>query len=155
MDNQQPIRRSSTAASSSMDKYGRIEINGKNVIFHEKKAPVRGGGRGGAARRGAALSRDEKMRARKDANNPQERRKRRRQKLLILKEEKDRFDAMREIQEETRRYKQYWALGMAFIAFGVLWCVGALIFFFTEAKLLEITYFEALYFCFVSLLTIG
>lgn len=35
-----------------------------------------------------------------------ERRKQRRQKLLLLQEEKDRFDAMRQIQDETRRWKQ-------------------------------------------------
>jgi hypothetical protein len=27
--------------------------------------------------------------------------------LLLLQEEKDRFDAMRQIQEETKRWKQY------------------------------------------------
>ena len=36
-----------------------------------------------------------------------EKRKQRRQKLLLLQEEKDRFDAMRQIQDEARRWKQY------------------------------------------------
>ena len=73
----------------------------------------------------------------------------------MLLEEKDRFDAMREIQNETKRFKQYYALFMSFFAFGVLWGIGALIFMFSEMRVLGLTYFEALYFCFVSLLTIG
>jgi hypothetical protein len=62
---------------------------------------------------------------------------------------------MREIQEETRRYKQYWALGMAFVAFGILWCIGALVFMISESHLQGLSYYETLYFCFVALLTIG
>lgn len=102
-----------------------------------------------------ARSRDAKMAARSQSNTPHEKRHQRRQKLLLLKEEKDRFDAMREIEDDTRRFKQYYALFMAFLAFGILWCIGAVIFFITEQRLQDLTYFEALYFCFVSLLTIG
>ena len=40
----------------------------------------------------------------------------RRSKLLILREEKDRFDAMRNIQHSTKRFKQYFALSMSVIA---------------------------------------
>ena len=36
----------------------------------------------------------------------QDKRKERRQKLLLLKEDKDRFDVMRQIQGETKRWKQ-------------------------------------------------
>lgn len=50
---------------------------------------------------------------------------------------------------------RYWALGMAFLAFGILWGIGALVFMVTEARITGFTYFEALYFCFVALLTIG
>ena len=157
-----PARRPSSVSSvsgnsrrESMNKYGRIEIVGRTVTFHQKKAPAGGGGRGGAARNKQPLSRDEKMRARAEANNPQAKRYRRRQKLLLLKEEKDRFDAMREIQDETQRFKQYYSLGLAFLAFSVLWFVGAVIFFIAEARLQGISYFQALYFCFASLLTIG
>jgi len=137
----------------SLNQYGRLTIEGRTITFHEKKAPAQGGGRGGAARK--ALSRDEKMRARSQSNNPLEKRQQRRQRLLLLREEKDRFDAMREIQDETKRFKQFYALFMSFLAFGLLWGVGALIFMFSEERLLGLSYFEALYFCFVSLLTIG
>src|SRR5438046_10580151 len=76
-------------------------------------------------------------------------------KLLLLKEEKDRFDAMRKIQAGTARFKRWWALMMSVIAFGLLWCVGALIFHMVERGQQDLTYFRALYFCYVSLLTIG
>jgi potassium channel subfamily K, other eukaryote len=156
-----PARRTSVASSASsrresMDRYGRLEINGRTITFHEKKAPASGGGRGGAARTASKpLSRDEKMRARTQANTEHEKRKRRRQKLLLLKEERDRFDAMREIQDDTKKFKQYYALGMAFLAFGILLCMGALVFWLSEARLQNLSYFHSIYFCFVSLLTIG
>ena len=154
-----PPRRPSASPSvadrrASLNQYGRLTIDGRKITFHEKKAPAQGGGRGGAART-KALSRDEKMRAHSQTHNPAEKRRQRRQRLLLLREEKDRFDAMREIQDETKRFKQYYALFMSFVAFGLLWCVGALIFMFSENRLLGLSYFEALYFCFVSLLTIG
>lgn len=76
-------------------------------------------------------------------------------KLLLLREERDRFNAMREIQEETRRFKQYYALAMAVLAFGLLWFMGALVFAISEKRLQDLSYFEALYFGFVALLTIG
>ncbi|MCJ1444098.1 MAG: Potassium channel [Stictis urceolatum] len=75
--------------------------------------------------------------------------------LLILREEKDRFEAMRAIQYSTRRFKRYFALTMSVIAFGLLWCVGAMGFWKAEAETQGLSYFQALYFCYVSLLTIG
>ncbi|KAH7035446.1 uncharacterized protein B0I36DRAFT_382151 [Microdochium trichocladiopsis] len=78
-----------------------------------------------------------------------------RRRLLILKEDEDRFNAMRAIQKETRRFKSYTALILSIIVFAMLWLLGGVIFMHTEARLLELTYFESLYFCFVSLLTIG
>ncbi|KAL9594635.1 MAG: hypothetical protein Q9219_006919 [cf. Caloplaca sp. 3 TL-2023] len=62
----------------------------------------------------------------------------RKPKLVLLQEEKDRFDAMRRIQQ-----------------IGLLWCVGAVGFWQAEQKTQNLTYFQALYFCYVSLLTIG
>ncbi|KAI4148878.1 MAG: hypothetical protein L6R39_002667, partial [Caloplaca ligustica] len=79
----------------------------------------------------------------------------RNQKLLLLEEEKDRFDAMRRIQKSTSNFKRYTALTMSVTAFGLLWCVGAVGFWRAEQKTQGLTYFEALYFCFVSLVTIG
>ncbi|OCK86061.1 voltage-gated potassium channel [Lepidopterella palustris CBS 459.81] len=76
-------------------------------------------------------------------------------KLILLREEKDRFDAMRNIQRSTARFKKWWALTLSIIAFGILWCVGAVVFWQAEKKAQKMTYFEALYFAYVSLLTIG
>ncbi|EKD18718.1 hypothetical protein MBM_02960 [Drepanopeziza brunnea f. sp. 'multigermtubi' MB_m1] len=86
---------------------------------------------------------------------PIARRAKHREKLILLKEEKDRFDAMRDIQAHTNRFKQYYALSMSVLAFGILWCVGALVFMYAEARIQNLSYFDALYFCYVSLLTIG
>ena len=94
----------------------------------------------------------------------------RKPKLIMMREEKDRFDAMRKIQQETTHFKQYFALTMSVIAckplvlsisipanllVGLLWCVGAAVFFQAERSQQDMTYFRALYFCYVSLLTIG
>ncbi|TKA60456.1 hypothetical protein B0A55_11337, partial [Friedmanniomyces simplex] len=79
----------------------------------------------------------------------------RKPKLILLREEKDRFDAMRHIQHDTTRFKRWYALCMSVIAFGVLWCVGAVVFWRCEHSTQGMTYFQALYFCYVSLLTIG
>ncbi|KAK3069558.1 Potassium channel [Teratosphaeriaceae sp. CCFEE 6253] len=79
----------------------------------------------------------------------------RKPKLLLLREEKDRFAAMRHIQHDTAQFKRWSALAMSIIAFGVLWCCGAMVFYFSEQTTQQMTYFQALYFCYVSLLTIG
>lgn len=143
---------------SSLSKYGRLEIVGRTVTFHEARSGLSAGGRG-AARMSAypkvgkrALSRDAKM---QQGVSQKERRHQRRQKLLLLKEEKDRFEAMREIQDETSRFKQYSSTAMSLLAFLVLWCLGAVVFMVTEKRILDMTYFQSLYFCFVSLFTIG
>ncbi|KAI5359137.1 putative Two pore domain potassium channel [Septoria linicola] len=79
----------------------------------------------------------------------------RKPKLILLKEEKDRFEAMRHIQRSTSRFKNWYALLLSVTAFGLLWCVGAVVFWQVEDTAHEMTYFKALYFAFVSLLTIG
>ncbi|KAL9596099.1 MAG: hypothetical protein Q9179_004744 [Wetmoreana sp. 5 TL-2023] len=72
----------------------------------------------------------------------------RKQKLLLLQEEKDRFDAMRSIQRSTLNFKKYSALTMSVLACAVgFWQA--------EQKSQGLSYFQALYFCYVSLLTIG
>lgn len=76
-------------------------------------------------------------------------------KILLMRQEKDRFDAMRKIQHDTHKFKRYSALTMSFIAFGLLWCVGAVGFWAAESNSQGLSYFQALYFCYVSLLTIG
>ncbi|KAF2430068.1 voltage-gated potassium channel [Tothia fuscella] len=81
--------------------------------------------------------------------------KRKEKKLVILRDQKDRFDAMRRIQSSTTRFKRWYALTLSLTAFGILWCVGAVVFWRAEQKAQGMTYFTALYFCYVSLLTIG
>lgn len=139
---------------NSLDAYGRFDVHGRTITFHENKGK-HGGGRGGAGRTHAPLSRDAKMQAKKDGKGAQQQRTNRREKLIMLKEEKDRFEAMREIQSHTNKFKQYYALAMSAFAFGILWCAGAMVFYFAEKRIQDMTYFQALYFCYVSLLTIG
>ncbi|KAJ5325587.1 hypothetical protein MYU51_000367 [Penicillium brevicompactum] len=75
----------------------------------------------------------------------------RRPKITIIREEKDRFDAMRRIQHDTLRFRRWNDLIISLIAFGIVWSCGAIVFWQLEA----LSYFDALYFCFASLLTIG
>ena len=79
----------------------------------------------------------------------------RKPKALVMREEKDRFDAMRSIQDGAAKFKKWYALFLSVIAFGLLWCVGALVFWQCEKNIQGMTYFQGLYFCYVSLLTIG
>lgn len=88
------------------------------------------------------------------ATKPAQRRARK-PKLLVLREEKDRFDAMRHIQQNTAKFKRWYALCASVTAFGLLWCLGAFVFWRCERLTQDMTYFQALYFCYVSLLTIG
>ncbi|KPI40757.1 Outward-rectifier potassium channel TOK1 [Cyphellophora attinorum] len=76
-------------------------------------------------------------------------------KALVMRKEKDRFDAMRKIQSDARSFKKWSALGVSVIAFGILWCLGAVVFWQAEMNTQGLSYFQALYFCYVSLLTIG
>ena len=77
------------------------------------------------------------------------------QKALVMREEKDKFDAMRRIQHDAGQFKKWYALTLSAIAFGLLWCVGAIVFWVAERQTQNMSYFRALYFCYVSLLTIG
>jgi potassium channel subfamily K len=81
--------------------------------------------------------------------------KRKEKKLVVLRDQKDRFDAMRRIQQSTARFKRWYALTLSLIAFSLLWCVGAIVFWQCEKDAQGMTYFQALYLCYVSLLTIG
>jgi potassium channel subfamily K len=75
--------------------------------------------------------------------------------VLLLKEEKDRFEVMRKIQADSKRFKRWMALFWSTTTFLILWCVGAVVFSITERESQGMTYFPALYFCYISLLTIG
>lgn len=76
-------------------------------------------------------------------------------KLVLMKEERDRFNAMRRIQAQTASFKRWWALTMSVLSFSILWCIGAVVFWRVEQSEQELTYFQALYFAYISLLTIG
>ncbi|KAJ7226668.1 hypothetical protein GGX14DRAFT_626663 [Mycena pura] len=67
---------------------------------------------------------------------------------------KEGWEAMRRIQRRAETLPKYHALGNSTFAFLLLWFLGALVFFFTEAAQ-SWTYFEALYFSYATLLTIG
>ncbi|KAK8243090.1 potassium channel-like protein [Phyllosticta capitalensis] len=79
----------------------------------------------------------------------------RKPKILLLREEKDRFDTMRSIQKRTASFRRWTALTLSVLAFGILWLMGAVVFWQAEKDTQDMTYFQALYFCYVSLLTIG
>ncbi|KAG6829160.1 hypothetical protein H0H92_005504 [Tricholoma furcatifolium] len=68
---------------------------------------------------------------------------------------KEEFDCMRRIDRRAGLVQQYSALGSSFVAFLIVWTMGALVFWFSEMKPQSWTYFEALYFSYTSLLTIG
>lgn len=142
---------------ASLENYGHFSVRGRTVVFHEQKQ-LHQTGRGGAGRKHthtAPLSRDEKLRHRAAGKGKHVQLSKRRSELILLKEDRDRFNAMRDIQSHTNRFKQYYSLSMSVLAFGILWCVGALIFMKAEERLQGLTYFQSLYFCYVSLLTIG
>lgn len=157
-------RRLSTATTTgaakrnSLEQYGHFDVQGRTVKFHKTRAPVGpvgSGGRGGAGRENThsfPFSR-ESRKGKHEASDTK--RARNSEKLLLLKEEKDRFDAMREIQANTHKFEKYWALSMSVMAFGLLWLLGALVFKIVEHREQGLSYFQALYFCYVSLLTIG
>ena len=50
------------------------------------------------------------------------------QQLILLREERDRFLAMRMIQHKSRKYRRWLALLFSTFAFGILWCIGAVVF---------------------------
>lgn len=75
----------------------------------------------------------------------------RRPRLLVMREEKDRFNAMRAIQYETMRFRRWNDLVISIIVYGIVWTGGAVVFW----RLEEMSYFDSLYFCFCSLITIG
>ncbi|RDW93481.1 potassium channel family protein [Aspergillus mulundensis] len=72
--------------------------------------------------------------------------------LNLMREERDRFNAMRSIQAQTARFQRWTSLAVSIIAFAIVWTCGALVFYALEDSL---SYFDALYFGFCCLLTIG
>ena len=64
------------------------------------------------------------------------------------------FNVMRRVQELSERKRRYTALALSTAAALLLWFMGALVFMYSE-KPQGFTYFVALYYAYVSLLTIG
>lgn len=79
----------------------------------------------------------------------------RKPRLLLLKEEKDRFDAMRKIQADSKRFKRWISLIWSVTTFLILWCIGAFVFWRTEQDTQGMTYFQALYFWYVDIMSSG
>ncbi|RCI10289.1 hypothetical protein L249_8550 [Ophiocordyceps polyrhachis-furcata BCC 54312] len=65
------------------------------------------------------------------------------------------FELMRDIQSAASAQRRWLAMGVSFGIWVVLWLVGAVIFYACELSYQHWTYFDAFYYCFISLLTIG
>jgi potassium channel subfamily K len=76
-------------------------------------------------------------------------------KIIMLKEEKDRFEAMRGIQKKSEAWRAWYRLTVTLTIFAIFWCIGAVFFWQAEGATLGQTYWESIYFCWVSLLSIG
>ncbi|OBT51846.1 hypothetical protein VE04_08010 [Pseudogymnoascus sp. 24MN13] len=70
-------------------------------------------------------------------------------------EQRDRFDALRAIQKRTSQVTHHCELALSVIAFCIIWFIGALVFWRVEQSQQPWSYSNALYFCYISLLTIG
>lgn len=65
------------------------------------------------------------------------------------------FELMRTIQDSAQTRRRWMSMGIATGSWLILWFAGALVFYKTEQPYQRWTYFDAVYFCFVSFTTIG
>lgn len=65
------------------------------------------------------------------------------------------FELMRKIQEKASSRRRWMAMAISTGSWILLWLVGAAVFLECEASYQRWTYFDSIYFCFVSLITIG
>ncbi|KAJ3850926.1 hypothetical protein EV368DRAFT_44245 [Lentinula lateritia] len=65
------------------------------------------------------------------------------------------FDAMRQVLRRAEISRKYSSLGISFLVFLVVWFLGAMVFFFSEADSQNWKYGTSLYFTYTTLLTIG
>lgn len=72
-----------------------------------------------------------------------------------LERRRSEFDLMRKIQERANSKRRWMAMATSTAVWLTMWLLGAFIFLECERKYQPWTYLEAVYFCFVSLLTIG
>ncbi|KAF3916113.1 hypothetical protein AA313_de0201026 [Arthrobotrys entomopaga] len=70
------------------------------------------------------------------------------------KNEKERFELMREVQDKADQRRKWMALSVSLSFFLVFWLVGACVFMEAQHEM-SWTYFQSLYFCFTTILTIG
>jgi potassium channel subfamily K len=75
--------------------------------------------------------------------------------IVLLKEEKERFEAMRDIQRKSKTWRLWYRLVVSLSVFGSLWCIGAVFFWAAEKGFTGQSYWETIYFCWVALLSIG
>ncbi|KAK7731422.1 hypothetical protein SLS57_001361 [Botryosphaeria dothidea] len=75
--------------------------------------------------------------------------------LSEIERRKQEFHVMRHIQKSAERKRRYTSLGLSVVATCILWFVGAVVFRASEGTHQGWTYFQALYFSYTSLLTIG
>ncbi|KAJ3893408.1 hypothetical protein GG344DRAFT_43418 [Lentinula edodes] len=68
---------------------------------------------------------------------------------------KTEFDAMRQVLRRAEISRKYSSLGISFLVFLVVWFLGAMVFFFSEADSQNWKYGTSLYFTYTTLLTIG
>ena len=81
--------------------------------------------------------------------------KKKRKRIVLLKEEKERFEAMRTIQKKAHSWQNWYRLTVTLLIFAIFWLVGAVFFWQAEKSTLGMSYWETIYFCWVSLLSIG
>jgi potassium channel subfamily K, other eukaryote len=79
----------------------------------------------------------------------------RKKRIRLLREEKERFEAMRKIQSKSEEWKRWVRLVISLTIFAVFWFVGAVGFWQTEKETLGLTYWEGVYFTWVTLITLG
>ncbi|KAJ3751356.1 hypothetical protein DFH05DRAFT_1411565 [Lentinula detonsa] len=65
------------------------------------------------------------------------------------------FDAMRKVSKRAEFSRKYSSLGISFLVFLVVWFLGAMVFFFSEADSQNWAYGTSLYFTYTTLTTIG
>jgi potassium channel subfamily K len=75
--------------------------------------------------------------------------------IVLLKEEKERFEAMRNIQKKAETWRHWYRLTVTLSVFAIFWLVGAVFFWQAEMHTLGMSYWQSIYFCWVSLLSIG
>ncbi|KAF2708700.1 voltage-gated potassium channel [Pleomassaria siparia CBS 279.74] len=76
-------------------------------------------------------------------------------KVKLLRDEKLRFDEMRNLQQKAKLWKNSWRLSISLSIFTIFWCVGAVAFWKAEGGTTGQSYWETVYFCWVAILSIG